>query len=99
MAAVAVPPVETEWHEMFAVQHQGDEVALLEKLRPAVDAATGVAGDRDSHKAAVLNAGVAEHVRPPASDARHAMIRASAHDSSVVDGIATVNGDVARSNV
>ena len=63
MAAVAVPPVETDWHEVVALQHQGDEVGLLRKLRPAVYAATRDAGGCDSHKAAVLNTVAGEHVR------------------------------------
>ena len=60
---------------------------------------TGIVGNRDSHKAALLNAVAAQNVRLPTSDARHAMIRARAHDSSDVDGSAAVNGDVAPSNV
>ena len=62
---------------------------------PRINGVTGVAGDRESHKVALLNVAAAQKVRPPPSDARHAMIRASAHDSSDVDGSATVNGDVA----
>ena len=63
--------------------------------RPKITAVTGIVGNRDSHQAALLNAVAAEHVSLPNADARHAMIRASAHDSSDVDGSAAVNGDVA----